>query len=125
MSSVYLMYDGRGDAAAIFKPTDEEPLAKHNIRGYISSRPRESGEPGWKPGIAVGQIAHREVAAFILDHESKARVPTTCLVTIQHPAFAYAPGTPPIPKLGSLQEFVQGAPDASNASEFGYKCYRK
>ena len=51
---------------AIVKPTDEEPLAPNNPKGFVG---RSLGDPGLKKSIRVGEAALREAAAFLLDHE--------------------------------------------------------
>ncbi len=49
----------------MFKPADEEPLAANNPKGrHIGS---EDGH-GLRHGIAPGEGAIREVAAYLLDH---------------------------------------------------------
>jgi hypothetical protein len=72
---------------AILKPCDEEPLAPNNPKGYVG---RNLGDPGWKPTVRVGEAAMREVAAYLLDHEGFARVPTSVLVRARHPIFCYS-----------------------------------
>lgn len=46
-------------------------------QGFVG---RALGDPGLKPTVRVGEAAMREVAAYLLDHERFARVPTTALV---------------------------------------------
>ncbi|KAF0921826.1 hypothetical protein E2562_020119 [Oryza meyeriana var. granulata] len=103
---VYFMQDASGDKnIAVFKPIDEEPMAKNNPRGLPVSTDGE----GMKRGTLVGQGAFREVAAYILDHpsgdhESKKRfgfsgVPPTALVRSLHRGKSF--------KIGSLQMFMQ------------------
>ncbi len=50
---------------------------------------RQLGDYGWKPTVRVGEAAMREVAAYLLDHEGFARVPTSVLVRARHPSFCY------------------------------------
>jgi len=59
-------------------------------------------------GVMEGEAAQREVAAYLLDKETRfAGVPKTTMVKIVHPSFGRdAKGEPRI-KIGSLQEFVQ------------------
>ena len=117
---------------AILKPCDEEPLAPNNPKGYVG---RLLGDPGWKPTVRVGEAAMREVAAYLLDRDGFAKVPTSVLVRAKHPIFCYnsvmgsarasvidlaaaevaMTGALPM-KLGSLQEFV---PHECDTTEMG------
>ncbi|EFJ48401.1 hypothetical protein VOLCADRAFT_60591, partial [Volvox carteri f. nagariensis] len=113
MGGTYFFANEAGKKAAILKPCDEEPLAPNNPKGYVG---RQLGDPGWKPTVRVGEAALREVAAYLLDHDGWARVPTSVLVRARHPVST--PATPaqenPLPmKLGSLQEFVTHECDTS------------
>ncbi|XP_052159275.1 phosphatidylinositol 4-kinase gamma 4-like [Oryza glaberrima] len=103
---VYFMQDASGEKnIAVFKPRDEEPMAKNNPRGLPVSTDGE----GMKRGTLVGEGAFREVAAYILDHpigdhESEERigfsgVPPTALVRSLHRGKSF--------KIGSLQMFIQ------------------
>ena len=47
------------------------------VQGFVG---RALGDPGLKPTVRVGEAAMREVAAYLLDHDHFARVPTTALV---------------------------------------------
>lgn len=49
----YIFRNEHGARAAILKPTDEEPLAPNNPKGYVG---KQMGEPGLKPtvGLLVG-----------------------------------------------------------------------
>jgi hypothetical protein len=101
--------------------------------------------------VRVGEAAMREVAAYLLDHNGFAKVPVSCLVRAQHPAFCYnnilssaryshmdltslrksissstsSPNSDlKLPmKLGSLQEFVRHDCDTSEigSSRFSKK----
>lgn len=115
----YFMQDGSGqECVAVFKPIDEEPMAKNNPRGLPLS---EDGE-GMKRGTRVGEGALREVAAYILDHPLSGRrsfscndigfsgVPPTVLVRCLHEAFNHPEGferTEKYAKIGSLQKFMK------------------
>ncbi|EQC39291.1 hypothetical protein SDRG_03497 [Saprolegnia diclina VS20] len=106
----YLLCDDDEAPIAIFKPRDEEFMAPHNPRGYVSHGAvlGESLHPTRK-GFRVGNGALREVAAFMLDaaYEHFSGVPVTSLVT--------APiGT--TWKEGSVQAFV---PSESSAEDMG------
>jgi len=102
---VYFMRDATGQKnVAVFKPIDEEPMAKNNPRGVPVSTDGE----GMKRGTIVGEGAFREVAAYILDHpvsDSKyghsvgfSGVPPTTLVRTSHRGKNF--------KIGSLQMFM-------------------
>uniref|UniRef100_A0A0D9VEZ9 1-phosphatidylinositol 4-kinase n=1 Tax=Leersia perrieri TaxID=77586 RepID=A0A0D9VEZ9_9ORYZ len=102
---VYFMKDSPGQSrVAVFKPIDEEPMAKNNPRGLPLSIDGE----GLKRGTRVGEGALREVAAYILDHPIDgckscdaagfSGVPPTTLVRCFH----MGKGS----KIGSLQLFV-------------------
>jgi hypothetical protein len=102
---VYFMRDATGQKnIAVFKPIDEEPMAKNNPRGL----PLSTDGEGMKRGTIVGGGAFREVAAYILDHpvsDSKSGhsfgfsgVPPTTLVRTSHRGKNF--------KIGSLQMFM-------------------
>lgn len=86
MGGTYFFLNENGRKAAILKPCDEEPLAPNNPKGYVG---RSLGDPGWKPTVRVGEAAMREVAAYLLDHDGFAKVPTSVLVRARHPVFCY------------------------------------
>ncbi|TKW10711.1 hypothetical protein SEVIR_6G184550v4 [Setaria viridis] len=73
-----------GDRVAIVKPTDEEPFAPNNPKGFVG---RALGQPGLKKSVRVGETGFREVAAYLLDHDNFANVPATALVKITHSIF--------------------------------------
>ncbi|CAI9101116.1 OLC1v1038370C1 [Oldenlandia corymbosa var. corymbosa] len=110
----YFMQDAsKSKYVAVFKPLDEEPLAKNNPRGLPLSVDRE----GLKKGTVVGEGAFRECAAYILDHPRDgprsligeangfAGVPPTFLVRCLHRCFNHPDGVKM--KAGSLQLFVE------------------
>jgi len=124
LGGTYFFMDEAGRKAALMKPCDEEPLAPNNPKGFVG---RQLGESGLKPSVKVGEAAMREVAAYILDHDHRAKVPATVLVRASHPIFHVAQFEPEpgaeegrvagIPmKLGSLQEFT---PHLYDSSEVG------
>jgi Phosphatidylinositol 3- and 4-kinase len=76
----YFLHNSCKAKIAVFKPSDEEPYAENNPRGYV-------GDGILRAGIAPGQACIREVAAFLLDHSHFCRVPMTTLVEACHPAF--------------------------------------
>ncbi|XP_020574944.1 phosphatidylinositol 4-kinase gamma 4-like [Phalaenopsis equestris] len=107
----YFMLDATGhDYVAVFKPIDEEPMAKNNPRGLPVSLDGE----GLKRGTRVGEGALREVAAYILDHPiggprgflsnevGFSGVPPTTIVQCLHDGHGEKDF-----KIGSLQKFVK------------------
>lgn len=114
----YFMQDATGNKyVAVFKPTDEEPLAVNNPQGL----PPSSNGEGLKRGTRVGEGAWREVAAYILDHPLEGRpqslsclktgfagVPPTMMVHCLHEGFYHPKGfdcSSENAKSGSLQMF--------------------
>uniref|UniRef100_A0A0D9YQT9 1-phosphatidylinositol 4-kinase n=1 Tax=Oryza glumipatula TaxID=40148 RepID=A0A0D9YQT9_9ORYZ len=102
---VYFMKDSSGESnVAVFKPIDEEPMAKNNPRGL----PLSTDGEGLKRGTRVGEGALREVAAYILDH------PVYGCKSCDVPGFSGVPPTALVrcfhmgkgSKVGSLQLFV-------------------
>ncbi|KAL4360201.1 hypothetical protein HN51_020598 [Arachis hypogaea] len=69
-------YNSRGENAAIVKSTDEEPFAPNNLKGFVG---KSLGQPGLKRSVRVGKTGFREVAAYLLDYEHFANVPSTAL----------------------------------------------
>ena len=122
----YVFKGPAGESAAVAKPSDEEPLAPNNPKGFVG---RALGDPGLKPTVRVGEAGLREVAASLLDHGGFSRVPLTALAHVQHPVFhvestglAGRPtswrGAPT--KLVSLQEFVEHDSDAGDCGASGF-----
>eukprot|EP00873_Tetraselmis_striata_P033560 jgi/Tetstr1/453824/TSEL_040775.t1 len=126
MGGTYFLMNEAGGRAALMKPCDEEPLAPNNPKGFVG---RQLGDPGLKPSVRVGEAAIREVAAYLLDHDHRAKVPTTILVRASHSAFHVAPDaaaatggegsadsspTRMPTKLGSLQEYMPHICDSSD-----------
>lgn len=111
----YFMQEATGNKyIAVFKPTDEEPLAVNNPQGLP---PSLNGE-GLKRGTRVGEGAWREAAAYILDHpydgshslseNGFAGVPPTMMVHCLHKGFNHPNGfdcSSENAKTGSLQMF--------------------
>lgn len=86
---------------AVLKPCDEEAFAPRNPRTYVGP----CGSPGFVTGTYSGTGAHREVAAYVLDHGHFAGVPKTTLVQARHPALNNGELDASW-KNASLQEFV-------------------
>ncbi|KAH9606138.1 hypothetical protein KSS87_006874 [Heliosperma pusillum] len=113
----YFMPDPSGQKiVAVFKPSDEEPMAVNNPQGLPMS---ENGE-GLKKGTRVGEGALREVSAYILDHPKNgprslsgevmgfSGVPPTTMIRCLHKGFYHPEGyecEPKNMKIGSLQMF--------------------
>lgn len=116
---VYFMQDASGqEFVGVFKPIDEEPMAKNNPRGL----PMSLDGIGLKKGTRVGQGALREVAAYLLDHPISGNrtstgdkvgfsgVPPTVMIRCLSGSFNHPEGfdhTVQDFKVGSLQMFVK------------------
>lgn len=91
----YFLHDARKVRVAVFKPSDEEPYAENNPRGYVpQGRVSEydislegPDSMSMRAGIKPGEACLREVAAYLMDHDSFADVPMTSLAEARHPAF--------------------------------------
>eukprot|EP00252_Welwitschia_mirabilis_P004228 TRINITY_DN1449_c0_g1_i1.p1 TRINITY_DN1449_c0_g1~~TRINITY_DN1449_c0_g1_i1.p1 ORF type:complete len:657 (-),score=112.61 TRINITY_DN1449_c0_g1_i1:331-2301(-) len=131
LGGAYFFRNVRGENIAIVKPTDEEPLAPNNPKGFVG---KCLGLPGLKGSVRVGETGIREVAAHLLDHARFAKVPPTILVKISHSIFnvnspVMAP-TPkildagaqnqPVSKIASFQQFVTHDFDASDHGTSSY-----
>jgi len=103
-AGTYVLRNQYKDRVACFKPADEEPRAPFNPRPeYVG----EMGDMGLREGIYSGQGCIREVAAFLIDSVDHFHgVPYTCLCEASDDAFNYAGGQR-VPKLGSLQQFIE------------------
>jgi len=95
VGGTYFMNDEQGDCFAVFKPADEEPGMKDNPKNNHVSP---------KKGILPGEGYLREVAAYLLDHENRAKVPFTQIVETK------------IGGKGSLQKFVKNIGTLTNMS---------
>ncbi|XP_020582127.1 phosphatidylinositol 4-kinase gamma 5-like [Phalaenopsis equestris] len=124
LGGAYYFRNCKGESVAIVKPTDEEPFAPNNPKGFIG---KALGQPGLKKSVRVGETGFREVAAFLLDHDHFANVPPTVLVKITHSMFnvnevvsgnsSKPPNNykrNPISKIASFQQFVPHDYDASD-----------
>ncbi|KAK9277892.1 hypothetical protein L1049_027449 [Liquidambar formosana] len=75
LGGAYYFRNSRGESLAIVKPTDEEPFAPNNPKGFVG---KALGQPGLKRSVRVGETGFREVAAYLLDYDHFANVPPTC-----------------------------------------------
>lgn len=91
----YFLHDARKVRVAVFKPSDEEPYADNNPRGYVPQGRISDYDitlegpdsMSMRAGIKPGEACLREVAAYLMDHDSFADVPMTSLAEARHPAF--------------------------------------
>lgn len=121
LGGAYFFRNVRGESLAIVKPTDEEPFAPNNPKGFVG---KALGQPGLKQTVRVGETGVREVAAYLLDHDHFANVPATALVKITHCIFnindgvggntGMAPNKKLVSKIASFQQFVPHDFDASD-----------
>ncbi|KAM5581109.1 phosphatidylinositol 4-kinase gamma 5 [Rosa sericea] len=121
LGGAYYFRNCHGENIAIVKPTDEEPYAPNNPKGFVG---KVLGQPGLKRSVRVGETGFREVAAFLLDHSNFANVPDTALVKITHSVFNVNDGVKgnvhqnrkQASKIASLQQFI---PHDFDASDYG------
>lgn len=125
LGGAYYFRNSRGECVAIVKPTDEEPFAPNNPKGFVG---RALGQPGLKRSVRVGETGYREVAAYLLDYGHFANVPPTALVKITHSIFNVNDGVTAnknnnnttqktkkqFSKLASFQQFIPHDFDASD-----------
>ncbi|CAI0463621.1 unnamed protein product [Linum tenue] len=122
LGGAYYFRNIRGESVAIVKPTDEEPFAPNNPKGFVG---KALGQPGLKRSVRVGETGIREVAAYLLDHDHFACVPPTALVKITHSVFNVNDGVnggvkahnskkQVTSKIASFQKFIQHDFDASD-----------
>jgi len=114
----YFLHDARKVKVAVFKPADEEPYAENNPRGYVQQgtctassisaiAASTGGDLSMRAGIKPGEACLREMAAYLLDHESFSDVPMTTLAEARHPAFN---------SNGSMLNLNQGGASVGNHS---------
>ncbi|GAA0151623.1 nucleotide kinase [Lithospermum erythrorhizon] len=122
LGGAYFLRSGNGDRIAVVKPMDEEPMALNNPKGFAGGM---LGQPGMKHSIKVGDTCHRELAAYLLDHDGFSGVAPTALVRISHPGFyvnddSRENTTHPPSKIASLQRFEENDCDSGElgSSEF-------
>ncbi|XP_057436204.1 phosphatidylinositol 4-kinase gamma 7-like [Lotus japonicus] len=119
LGGAYYFRNCHGENVAIVKPTDEEPYAPNNPKGFVG---KALGQPGLKRSVRVGETGFREVAAYLLDHVHFANVPSTALVKVRHSIFNVNdrvngnmhPNKKHISKIASLQQFIPHDFDASD-----------
>ncbi|OEL26946.1 Phosphatidylinositol 4-kinase gamma 7 [Dichanthelium oligosanthes] len=122
MGGAYYFKNIWGERVAIVKPTDEEPFAPNNPKGFVG---KALGQPGLKRSVRVGETGFREVAAYLLDHDHFANVPPTMLVKITHTVFnvndcvgckmkVFCNKSEAVSKIASLQQFIPHDFDASD-----------
>ncbi|CAI9779282.1 unnamed protein product [Fraxinus pennsylvanica] len=118
LGGAYYFRNIRSETVAIVKPTDEEPFAPNNPKGFVG---KALGQPGLKRTVRVGETGYREVAAYLLDYEHFANVPPTALVKITHSIFNVngVNGNKPqskklVSKIASFQQFISHDFDASD-----------
>ncbi|XP_057505557.1 phosphatidylinositol 4-kinase gamma 8-like [Actinidia eriantha] len=119
LGGAYFLHGRHNDAIAVIKPSDEEPLAFNNPKGFAG---RMLGQPGVKRSIRVGETGVRELAAYLLDKGGFAGVPPTALVKISHVSAFHLNSdsqeisqAPPVPyKVASLQQFIDHDSDAGD-----------
>ncbi|CAI9785314.1 unnamed protein product [Fraxinus pennsylvanica] len=119
LGGAYYFRNKRGVSVAIVKPTDEEPFAPNNPKGFVG---KALGQPGLKRSVRVGETGFREVAAFLLDYDHFANVPPTALVKITHSIFNVNDGVngnkpqnkTHVSKIASFQQFIPHDFDASD-----------
>ncbi|XP_059452541.1 phosphatidylinositol 4-kinase gamma 5-like [Corylus avellana] len=121
LGGAYYFRNCFGENVAIVKPTDEEPYAPNNPKGFVG---RTLGQSGLKRTVRVGETGFREVAAYLLDYDHSANVPSTALVKITHSVFNINDGVncyqhqnrKQVSKIASLQQFI---PHDCDASDYG------
>ncbi|WOL12327.1 phosphatidylinositol 4-kinase gamma 6-like [Canna indica] len=124
LGGAYYFRNIKGDSVAIVKPTDEEPFAPNNPKGFTG---KALGQPGLKRSVRVGETGFREVAAYLLDYDHFANVPPTVLVKITHSVFHVNGGVNSnssgkttdgkrgaVSKIASFQQFIPHDYDASD-----------
>ncbi|XP_075082836.1 phosphatidylinositol 4-kinase gamma 7-like isoform X1 [Nicotiana tabacum] len=120
LGGAYYFRNSRGESVAIVKPTDEEPFAPNNPKGFVG---KALGQPGLKRSVRVGETGFREVAAYLLDYDHFANVPATALVKITHSVFNVNDGVNGdkphskkqlVSKIASFQQFIPHDFDASD-----------
>ncbi|KAE9348796.1 hypothetical protein PF008_g7193 [Phytophthora fragariae] len=112
---VYYLRTKNRRLTAVFKPADEEAYAPNNPKHFHKPE-QSSGISAMRQGISAGDAAVREVAAYLLDHQRFAKVPTTMLASVFHPDFHYQASESPHRKTGALQAYI---PHRDTADDVG------
>lgn len=111
MGGTYFLKNYNGENIYCFKPQDEEPMAPNNPHDFVGT----FGSSGLRPSIKSGWSCIREVAAYYMDKNHFSGVPATTLAEMSSKSFNYNDNgnsnsyndNKYIPKLGSLQKFVE------------------
>ncbi|GAA0152775.1 nucleotide kinase [Lithospermum erythrorhizon] len=119
LGGAYYFRNSCGESVAIIKPTDEEPFAPNNPKGFVG---KALGQPGLKLSVRVGETGFREVAAYLLDYDHFANVPPTALVKVTHSIFNVndgvngnkQKGVKAVSKIASFQQYIPHDFDASD-----------
>ena len=119
LGGAYYFRNSKGESVAIVKPTDEEPFAPNNPKGFVG---KALGQPGLKRSVRVGETGFREVAAYLLDYDHFANVPPTALVKVTHSIFNVNDEVNGnnfsrkrlVSKIASCQQFIPHDFDASD-----------
>lgn len=119
LGGAYYFRNSSGENVAIVKPTDEEPFAPNNPKGFVG---QALGQPGLKRSVRVGETGFREVAAYLLDYHHFASVPPTVLGKVTHSIFNVNDGVngnklqsnKMVSKIASLQQYIPHDFDASD-----------
>ncbi|KAF9587580.1 hypothetical protein IFM89_004038 [Coptis chinensis] len=120
LGGAYYFRSHSGESIAIVKPTDEEPFAPNNPKGFVG---KALGQPGLKRSVRVGETGFREVAAYLLDYDRFANVPPTALVKITHSIFnvngevnsTRGHEKKQVSKIASFQQYIPHDFDASDS----------
>jgi len=112
--TVYILKDGAGEPAAVFKPHDQEAVP---FSGVELDSIRLGDEV--KPGLAFGEGYLKEVAAFLLDRDRFHDVPPTTVFIFSHRNF-FKDGSLYCNKIGSLQKFI---PHKCSAEDIGWNMF--
>jgi hypothetical protein len=112
LGGTYLIRASNGEMVAVLKPSEEEPYAAGNPKRDLLVNSNGAIVPP-RIGFREGEGYIREVAAFLLDHQSLAGVPLTALVRYAGVARAAETGREGI---ASLQQYV---PHDSSCEDVG------
>ncbi|OMO95964.1 hypothetical protein CCACVL1_05141 [Corchorus capsularis] len=113
LGGAYYFKNPRGQNVALVKPTDEEPYAPNNPKGFVG---KSLGQPGLKRSVRIGETGYREVVAYLLDYENFAKVPPTALVKITNSVFNVNNYKKKhlVTKIASFQKYIHHDFDASD-----------